>query len=315
MTEETLSIELVRPAEPSLTVDEGDFAAQPEERLNAPLTERERRARKAATVVAVIGAILIHATVVVGLLTQLAFKPEDPPPEAIPIEIIPEPEPSPPPAPPDPPPPPQTLDDTPATDAPQAHQKDETSHETQQQAASVPTPAEAKDPTPPPPPQAAAPPQTEEKDADIAAAPTPAATPDGSAATPAPQTEANAAPALPRMFAMPDFNTGPAFNMPASSPFESVFLGKAKSTYLSGVFGQIAAHMPKPPSEGSHGTMNGQINFAVDGHGRLVRRTLIRSSGDSSYDQAVLQAIGAASPYDVPPDHNQLSMEFHFSAN
>jgi protein TonB len=312
VTQETFSIELVRPGEPLPTVELENFAAQSDERLIAPLTPRERRARAVSFVFAAIGAVLIHATVVAVLLTHVGFKPAAPPQEAIPVEIITEP-PPPPPAPPQQQPP-QTLDMDPATDAPQAHQKDENQRDAPQQTASVPTPAQAKDPTPPPPPPAAAPPETKEKDADEPAAPTPAPTPDGSAATPAPQTEANAASALPMILSMPAFDPAPTYSLPAASPFESIFVGKAKATYLSAVFARIAPHMHAPDTDAeTHSHAQGEIDFTVDGRGRLIRLTLIRSVGDSSYDQAAIEAIRAGAPYDPPPGHGPMDMEYDYS--
>ena len=279
------------------------WRAQPDDRLSDPAA-RPSRARRAATIiVAMLGASLLHG----ALLLSLLFGPQpaavEPPPEAIPVEIIQEPAPPPPPD----PPPMRKLDDTIATDAPLPPPRDATQRPSTDEAASAPSPAAESRSAP----ETKAPRPT----ATTAAAPEAAHTePDGSQpATAAPPPGAGSA--LPRMFSVPAFSQGPAFDPGAIASFDTLVFGKAKSTYLAAIYGRIIAHaasLAQMPSLAA--SRSGEVDFALDGAGRLVRRTLVASCGDATQDRVAFEAVGAAAPYPAPPDHEGVGMRFVFTA-
>ena len=272
------------------------WRAQPDDRLIDPAA-RPSRARRAATlIVAMLGAALLHGALLVPLLFGPRPVAVEPPPEAIPVEIIQEP---PPPPPPDPPQM-RKLDDTIATDAPPPPPKDAAQKSSSDAAASQPMPA----------PESRTAPETKTPQPSA----TTAAAPDGSqpaAAAPPP----GAGSALPRMFSVPAFSQGPAFNLGAIASFDTLVFGKAKSTYLAAIYGRIIAHAASLEGKPNPGAgRSGEVDFAVDGSGRLVRRTLVASSGDAGQDRAAFEAVGAAAPYPAPPDHEGVGMRFVYTA-
>ena len=132
-------------------------------------------------------------------------------------------------------------------------------------------------------------------------------------AQPAPYTDV--ASTLRQILAPPAFEQAPAFTVAAVSPYQSSTVGNGRPTYLSAVYGQIMGRLHRPPHlGGDHGKGLGEVVFEVDGRGRLMRKSLVRSSGDPALDFAVLNAVAEASPYPTPPTNAPVGLKFTFNA-
>jgi TonB family protein len=93
--------------------------------------------------------------------------------------------------------------------------------------------------------------------------------------------------------------------------------GKAKSMYTTQLYGLIYARLHVPAVAHAYGrTLSGVVNFAVDGGGRLTQRYVAVASGSMELDEAVMQAIGAASRlFPKPPHGYPVGMSFTYSVN
>jgi protein TonB len=101
------------------------------------------------------------------------------------------------------------------------------------------------------------------------------------------------------------------------SAAEATFVagGKAKSTYLTVLYGMIIPHMHSPPVQhpGS-AKVEGEIVFSVDGKGNLGAPRIHRSSGFQDLDSAALDAIIHAAPFPAPPHGIPMQLTFTFGA-
>lgn len=88
--------------------------------------------------------------------------------------------------------------------------------------------------------------------------------------------------------------------------------GKAKSTYLTVLYGMIMSHVPKASS--AHEGSEGEIVFVVDGAGNLVQRQISRSSGSRELDATALDAVGEAAPFPAPPQGLPVRLRFTYGA-
>lgn len=303
--------------------------------LRTPPTVPGRRRFGALLVVC----LLFHATGVALLVRENGFFPVVPSAaEEIPVEVVIEPPPdkAEPPAPPQEPPPKveHTLDEKPAFDAPRAANDEKIEREAPDDVSRTPRvapPTEAVAPRPAPETK----PDTPQEAASQAAPEPSAAAPaeskpdaeaieraevkrdkpqqdDSHAATQAePQKGAQSlADLLANIEPLPDYQVGSAAR-PAP-----VAGGKAKTTYLSILYGLIMPHMHAPPRDsGSPSQAQGEIAFNIDGKGKLTYQQVVHSSGIQELDTAALWAIRQASPFPAPPGGLPLGLTFTYDAN
>ncbi len=143
------------------------------------------------------------------------------------------------------------------------------------------------------------------------------------ASPPKPQPESTAEPApmkaeppagkakiAPMFAALPDVDFGgAAIKTPVTG-------GQARGTYLSIVYGMIMPRVHRPHDARSQvGRGHGSVVFSVDGQGRLVDRWIADESGSRELDQAVFNAIGAASPFPPPPGRGTVQLRFSYDGN
>lgn len=316
------------------------FTANSAERLTQPGTAAP--VTGASSWLALCGALLIHAGVLSFLILEHVLEPAIAPvAREIPVEIVIEPPPKPdePAAKPEPTPPPQPVDLQPAYDAPRAANDEKIERQAPDEATKAPgPPTTAQAPSLNPAPAEAAGPTRE---ADLHAAES-SAEPDQDKAddeqnrtveanreAPAEQearADTNPQPEkLPTFIGepFPTWSTGQQFSTSDSLPDielgsaagpTSVSGGKAKSTYLSVLYGMIMSHLHLPPAAHPNSSrLDGEIAFTVDGTGNLTQRQVARSSGLRDVDRAVLAAVGEASPFPTPP--RGLPMRLRFTYN
>ena len=318
------------------------FRANPDERRTGP---REPSSLLGSRLyIAVFGACLFHAGVLLFLLFVNWEPIVDPTPQEIPIEIVVEPppqeKPDPPPPPPDPPAPTtRSIDEDPAFDAPRTASNEKIERDAPDQASKAP-PA----PTPTEKPGAGAAPggetgpvrQGELQAADHAAEPAmekpdaeivKKAEPDHDQseqqqasvdAKPEPQKlpslVGQSLPSwtsgqLPTFEPMPDVELG---SLAKASPIDG---GKAKTTYLTIVYGLVMARMHLPPGvHGDSSKLEGVLLFSVDGAGKLTQNQIVRPSGSRDLDAAAVAAVSKAAPFPTPPQGAPIGMRFSYSA-
>jgi protein TonB len=91
--------------------------------------------------------------------------------------------------------------------------------------------------------------------------------------------------------------------------------GKAKTTYLSILYGMIMSHVRLPAAARAHSSrVEGQIVFSVDGTGNLIQRQIVRASGSLDLDSAALAAVAEAAPFPPPPQGAPLRLRFTYGA-
>ena len=90
--------------------------------------------------------------------------------------------------------------------------------------------------------------------------------------------------------------------------------GKAKTTYLSILYGMIMSRLHLPAAGASSQKTEGVIVFTVDGTGNLVQRQIARASGSPELDSAALGAVGAAAPFPKPPQGLPMRLRFTYGA-
>lgn len=316
------------------------FRADPEERLaRTPAVPSLARAARA---VALFGAFALHALVLFLVIFENHWdRTATPPEQEIPVEVVvepPPPKPPPPPAPsPEPPIKTQALDEPPARDAPRAANEEKVEREAADEKTSAPASEEAaKTPGEPSAPDKPAPPARESEAKPAPQPPQPK--PDKPADPAEGQLEANsqsaeaepsraATPAPPARIAtfvgepLPTWSKGGRFS--TFDPLPDVELGsaagptkiaggKAKSTYLTQLYGMIMSHVHYSAAE--HGKAEGELVFVVDGTGRVVQRQIARPSGSRQLDAAALGAIAAAAPFPPPPQGLPVRLRFTYGA-
>jgi TonB family protein len=309
------------------------LATKVTERLFLPREPLSPAARRRFGIALVL-VLLLHAGALYALLHRFAFLPETPQEQEIPVEVVMVPPPPPPPAPKQPdlpnpqdkPPPPKDL--KPGTEIPRTANNetierkapDDVSKAPQvapsvgqspqapqaDKAASAPTPAKAQAKAAPPAPTS----------------PAPDAEPLASATAKQDTTEQNDAEAQARaqeveskrmaallagMEPLPDFKIGAAARpTPVSG-------GKGANTYLNILYGMIMPHMHVPQRVSSSPPPSPVVvSFEIDGRGRLVSQSVVRSSGSSELDMAALFAVREGAPFPAPPGGVPIGLTFTY---
>ncbi len=317
---------------------ETGFRASPAERpteAQAPLSSSAK-----SRWLAFIGAFAIHAAILGLLILQYEFEPPlTPAVREIPIEIVVEtPQPKEPekPAPkPDPPAPTRQVEEEPAHDAPRAANDEKIERKAPDDATKVAgDTSTAKDPSLNPAPAEKAAPTRDgagqaQKNATapvVDKAPETTKTRDAKPeeAEEEAAADANPQPEKPPTFVgqpFPTWSNGGKFSTFDSVPDielgsaaiqTPVSGGKAKSTYLTILYGLIMSHVHMPPDHG--GPHEGEIVFTVDGTGRLMQKQVARPSGLHALDSAALAAISEASPFPTPPQGMPMRLRFTYGA-
>lgn len=314
------------------------FKAEAEQRMFAP--GAPVGANRGSLAIAVVAACCLHAATLGAIVYQWDLSsPPSPSEREIPVEIVVEP-PPPKPAAPQPPLPTRSLDEEIARDAP----RDATKEQVQRDAVDNVSQSPPATPTPDPPatrPDAAKSAQDWAKD-ELQASSVPVEAPLTRAdtdlsSTPATESqpsqdksdEADANPpsaALPAFAGLPfpkwnkgetvpNFAPMPDFKIASAAEAAPVGGGKAKATYLSTLYGMIMAHLQSPGVKFAAQTASeGVIVFTVSGTGRLVSRTIEKSSGSSELDAAAYAAVGAGAPYPAPPYGEQIGLRFTYGS-
>jgi protein TonB len=277
------------------------FYVVPDERLLAPGARWTRVDR--SFVIALSVAIALYAALLLALMYGDPLSHAVPPePEEIPIEIV-----TAPPPPPPPPPPPAAApkqetppDEKPAFDSPRAGTDDKRDDAT------------AADPAKPP---SAPPPPSEAPPAPATAAPPPAPQMPTAAEGEAPEASAKAEPDAPSDKPTPEkpappqsksaynFDSVPEVDFGGAALKAPVAGGQARATYLTILHGLIVPRFHVPAMARTYGRrLKGELDFSVDGNGRLVNRWISQSSGSQDLDAAAMEAIAvAAAKFPAPP--------------
>ncbi len=298
---------------------------------------------------AIVGAFVIHASILFFLLAEARFEPAVvPAAQEIPVEIVVEPPPPPPPPPkkpdepaanPEPPPPARPLDLEPATDAPRAANEEKVERKAPDEATKAPgEPTTAQAPNLSPAPAEAAGPKLEaehraaQNSAEPVVADAEEETKPAEADRPAPAQEQASAEANPQPDRLPAFvgapfptwssgakfaeaDLAPEIELGSAAEAAPVSGGKAKSTYLTILYGMIMSHVRRTPPAGAPAPRrNGVIVFTLDAMGGLIQRTIARSSGSQELDSAALAAVGEAAPFPAPPQHMPVELRFTYGA-
>lgn len=124
--------------------------------------------------------------------------------------------------------------------------------------------------------------------------------------TPPKPEEPVAAPKPPTSAAAPDNPLAAALG------YSPVGGGDAKTTYLSTVYGLVAAHMDLTKVAAGRPHKPGEIVFAIDFGGSLVGAKILKSTGLRDMDAAALAAVHAASPYPLPPTGSGITLSLKF---
>ena len=316
--------------------DTEPFKAETDQRMfvpGAPVAGERRR-----LAVALVAACCLHAATLGALTYQWDLSSAPSPSEReIPVEIIVEPPPPKPPATPAPAPSRQ-LDETTAHDAPRDPTKEQAERESADDvsqsppATSTPEPpatrpdsaksAEdwAKDELKAPSVPVDAPPT--KADTDLSSAPEtearqPVEKPEETAADPSavgvPAFVGLPFPKWTKGEAVPNFAPMPDFKIASAAEAAPIGGGKAKTTYLSVLYGLIMRRLQSPAVDmAAHTASEGVIVFTVSGTGKLVSRTIAQSSGSSELDAAAYAAVGASAPYPPPPYGEQIGLRFTY---
>jgi periplasmic protein TonB len=316
------------------------FRANPDERRTGP---RESSSLLGSRLyIALLGACAFHAGVLLFLLFVNWEPVVETPPEEVPIEIVVEPPPQEKPDPPPPAPPApttRTIDEDPAFDAPRAANNEKIERDAPDQASKAP-PA----PTPTEKPGAGAAPGGEtgpvrqgELQAADHAAEAAVDKPDAEVIKKAEvdrdkseqqqasvdtKPEAQKMPSLVGQ-SLPSWSSG---QLPTFEPMPDVQLdsaaktspidgGKAKTTYLTILYGLVMARMHLPTGVGGGASkLEGVLLFSVDGTGNLTQNQILRSSGSRDLDAAAVAAVSKAAPFPTPPQGEPIGLRFTYSA-
>jgi TonB family protein len=292
------------------------FQARPDERFLFPTTPVAGPRR----FVGVLGACLVYAIVLTPVVVEdLLRTPPAPAVQEIPVEIVIQPPPETPQQekPPDPPAPkfdPKPFDEKPAVDAPRASNNEKVDDSDSDKLMKSPLVKEEKpvsakpDPTPNPDAGHDAPkPQAEAASnappLDAPQSPTgefaveKPAQPERQAKVEEPPIESHAAAGAEKF---PTFASVPDVDFGALAKAAPIAGGKAKATYLSIIYGMIAA---RAPSIRAKIARSGEIIFSLDSMGGLIERKIYMSSGSRERDAEAFEAIRKAAPFPPPPTH------------
>lgn len=90
--------------------------------------------------------------------------------------------------------------------------------------------------------------------------------------------------------------------------------GRAKTTYLTILYGLIMPHMHIPPRVRATQTMaKGVVAFYIDEMGNLTHQAVYKASGAPELDAAALAAVRRAAPFPAPPRGIPHSMLFTYA--
>jgi TonB family protein len=302
------------------------FRANPAERLQ---TRAPWSPARTGGVIAAVCAVLIHAAVLSLLIFENRLWPDNAPTSIeIPVEIVIEP--PPPEKPPEPAPaplPPPPIDLKPAFDAPAPANKEKIEREAADEAtkAPPPTPDEQKPASAktggstsedtlhaPSTPIDGAP----DRPADELIPPPRQANLKAPEQQPPAETSAeqqNQARSAGQKF--PTFEPLPEVEFAGAAKSTPIAGGKAKSTYLTILYGMIASHIrTSPVLATSSPRARGSIVFTVDALGNIMQRRIARSSGAPALDVAALNAVGQAAPFPPPPNGAPVGLIYSFGA-
>jgi protein TonB len=339
-TESTISVAIVR--EKGVLPSDAGLRANPAERpMEAGAVSSLAGANPWRSA---LGAFVIHAVILFLLLFEVRLEPPIiPTAQEIPVEIVVEPpppeKPQEPAANPETPPPAPPVDLEPATDAPRAANDEKVERQAPDEATKAPgepTKAEAPSLSPAPAEEAAGPkqenePAAAEKSAEPVVADAEEETKAADADRPAPAQQASAdanpqpdkAPAL-LGAPFPTWSTGakfatsdylPGVELGSAAEPAPVSGGKAKSTYLSILYGMIMKRVRQiPPAGASVPRRDGAIVFTVDAMGGFIQRRIARASGSRELDEAALAAVGEAAPFPAPPQGMPIQLRFTYGA-
>jgi protein TonB len=314
------------------------FRANPDERRTGP---REPSSLMGSRLyIALLGACVFHAGVLLFLLFVNWEPVVETPPEEVPIEIVVEPPPQEKPDPPPPAPTTRTIDEDPAFDAPRAANNEKIERDAPDQASTTPPPAQTPTETP----GAGAAPggetgpvrQGELQAADHAAEPTvdkpdaevvkkPELDRDKSEQQQA-SVDTKAEPQkLPSLVGqslpswsrgqLPTFEPMPDVQLDSAAKTSPIAGGKAKTTYLTILYGLVMARMHLPTGVGGGASkLEGVLLFSVDGTGNLTQNQILRSSGSRDLDAAAVAAVSKAAPFPTPPQGEPIGLRFTYSA-
>jgi TonB family protein len=313
------------------------FRANPDERRTGPREPSSLMGSRLC--IALLGACVFHAGVLLFLLFVNWEPVVETPPEEVPIEIVVEPPPQEKPDPPPPAPTTRTIDEDPAFDAPRAANNEKIERDAPDQASKAP-PA----PTPTETPGAGAAPggetgpvrQGELQAADHAAEPTvdkpdaevvkkPELDRDKSEQQQA-SVDTKAEPQkLPSLVGqslpswsrgqLPTFEPMPDVQLDSAAKTSPIAGGKAKTTYLTILYGLVMARMHLPTGVGGGASkLEGVLLFSVDGTGNLTQNQILRSSGSRDLDAAAVAAVSKAAPFPTPPQGEPIGLRFTYSA-
>lgn len=317
------------------------FRANPDERRTGPHEPSSLLGSR--LYIALFGACVFHAGVLLFLLFVNWEPVVETPPQEVPIEIVVEPPPQEKPDPPPPPTPPapttRAIDEDPAFDAPRAANSEKIERDAPDQASKAPpapTPTEKLGAGAAPGGETGPVRQGELQAADHAAEPT-IEKPDAEVVKKIEldrdkseqqqaSVDAKAEPQkLPSLVgqSLPSWSSG---QLPTFEPMPDVQLdsaakaspingGKAKTTYLTILYGLVMARMHLPPGAGgSTGKLDGVLLFSVDGTGNLTQNQILRSSGSRELDAAAVAAVSKAAPFPTPPQGEPIGLRFTYSA-
>ena len=107
---------------------------------------------------------------------------------------------------------------------------------------------------------------------------------------------------------MPKGEELPDYKFAHAATESPVVGGNADTRYFTIVYGMIRSHLREPNGPHTMPTKGGAVIFTVDETGNLLERHLAYSSGSSSLDMAIMNAIAEAAPYPAPPNWQPRSM-------
>ncbi|MGD9542643.1 MAG: TonB family protein [Methylocystis sp.] len=106
----------------------------------------------------------------------------------------------------------------------------------------------------------------------------------------------------------------PDYKLAAPRKFSPVGGGRAKTTYLTILYGMIMPHMRIPPRvRGSRAIGRGAVVFYIDERGNLTHQAVQQPSGAPDLDAAALAAVRRAAPFPPPPRGLPHSMLFSYA--
>ena len=114
---------------------------------------------------------------------------------------------------------------------------------------------------------------------------------------------------------LPTFEPMPDVQLDSAAKQSPIDGGKARTTYLTILYGLVMARMHLPPGVRQNaGKVEGVLLFSVDGTGNLTQNQILRSSGSHELDAAAIAAVNKAAPFPTPPQGAPIGLRFTYSA-